>query len=454
MRKGSALGRSLSRRLTFSAALCGLLGFAATEMIDFYALRRVAEHRFEPLASYTLHVYEHAKCEESPAAWQLEFGPENECFAYDARTHLSANPHAPPFDSAAFAALAAGDTFGHYLHLFSRMSVTTIRVSTSGPCALTQSRWTPQRGLLATPVVIGVVLLLACAIAAVQFLVVRPLLRRMQALRAAAENAGDRSYVAAPHLGFDEIDDVARGLDRAHARMIADGRSLLARQEQMQQYLSDVSHDLRTPISALQIALERAADNGAEAPHLLKQALGDVVYIAGLTTNLRLASQLRDGLYEGDAEVNLTDTVERVAVRGRIFAHTRGIALEVATPEHAVILRAHPVAIEQAIANIVDNAVAHGDSGGHVAVVLALEAHEFVFTVMDDGPGVAPTELPRLGERTFRSDEARRRDPRGSGLGLAITAEVCVRSGFTLAFSAVEPRGLRVRIRGSWLTVV
>jgi signal transduction histidine kinase len=61
---------------------------------------------------------------------------------------------------------------------------------------------------------------------------------------------------------------------------------------------------------------------------------------------------------------------------------------------------------------------------------------------------VAPAELPKLGERAFRSDEARRRAPSGSGLGLSITKEVCDRSGWQLAFEAIEPHGLRVTIRG------
>ena len=69
--------------------------------------------------------------------------------------------------------------------------------------------------------------------------------------------------------------------------------------------------------------------------------------------------------------------------------------------------------------------------------------------ISDDGPGVPPAELPRLAERTFRSDEARKRDPRGGGLGLAITNEICQRAGWTLTFEPVEPRGLGVRIEGT-----
>jgi signal transduction histidine kinase len=87
--------------------------------------------------------------------------------------------------------------------------------------------------------------------------------------------------------------------------------------------------------------------------------------------------------------------------------------------------------------------------GGHVAVVLrTLASDGFELAVLDDGPGVPPEELPRLGERTFRSDVARRRDGRFGGLGLAITREVSARCGWELAFAREEPRGLRVTIRG------
>ena len=144
------------------------------------------------------------------------------------------------------------------------------------------------------------------------------------------------------------------------------------------------------------------------------------------------------------------ETVDRVLARTRYFAKNRGIVLDAARPDVAIYARCHPTAAEQAITNLVENAIAYGDAGGHVAVVL--EADEgrksFSLVVADDGPGVLPAELPRLAERTFRSDEARQRDPSGSGLGLAITSEVCGRCGWTLSFDRQEPRGLRVEIAG------
>jgi signal transduction histidine kinase len=122
--------------------------------------------------------------------------------------------------------------------------------------------------------------------------------------------------------------------------------------------------------------------------------------------------------------------------------------LDVARPDGALMVRCQPTAAEQAITNLVENAVAYGDPGGHVAVVLEWRGDRFSLVVVDDGPGVLPAELPRLGERTFRSDEARQRDPNGSGLGLAITSEICQRCGWSLSFARNEPKGLEVRIEG------
>jgi signal transduction histidine kinase len=122
-----------------------------------------------------------------------------------------------------------------------------------------------------------------------------------------------------------------------------------------------------------------------------------------------------------------------------------------AAPDTALVVRASAVATEQALTNIIQNAVTYVDDGGRVAIVVRSDDERGTFTidVRDDGPGVPPTELPRLGTGTFRSDEARQREPRGRGIGLAITAEVCRRFGWTLSFHALEPRGLDVRIEGA-----
>jgi two-component system sensor histidine kinase BaeS len=130
------------------------------------------------------------------------------------------------------------------------------------------------------------------------------------------------------------------------------------------------------------------------------------------------------------------------------LAEQEGMSLELATPDRPVFVAADPIALEQALVNVLENAVVHGGQGGRVAALLERTPSGFRLTIVDDGPGVEPDDLPRLFERNFRADGADARHARGGGLGLAITHEVCRRLDYTLTFSREEPSGLRVTITG------
>jgi signal transduction histidine kinase len=106
--------------------------------------------------------------------------------------------------------------------------------------------------------------------------------------------------------------------------------------------------------------------------------------------------------------------------------------------------------LEQALSNLVHNAVRYNRTGGHVAVLLeeATAPAGFRLRVLDDGPGVKEEELQRLVERRQRGDEARQRYPDGLGLGLHIVYGVAERHGFRLDFGRSEHGGLEVTIAG------
>jgi signal transduction histidine kinase len=118
-------------------------------------------------------------------------------------------------------------------------------------------------------------------------------------------------------------------------------------------------------------------------------------------------------------------------------------------PEAPLWVEGDVTLVEQAVSNLVHNAVRHNRGGGHVAVVLDEEgASGFRLRVSDDGPGVPPDQIGRLGERRFRTDEARGRHPEGLGIGLSIALGVAERHGFSLSFAANDPAGLRAELRG------
>ena len=110
--------------------------------------------------------------------------------------------------------------------------------------------------------------------------------------------------------------------------------------------------------------------------------------------------------------------------------------------------RVPPVTLlEQAVSNVVYNAVRYNRAGGHVAVLLeAAEPAGVRIRVLDDGPGVPPERLARLRERGYRADEARTRNPDGQGLGLHITQRVVDAHGMTLDLHETQGGGLTVDI--------
>ncbi len=450
------LWHGLSRRIVLLAIVCGITGLISSSVMSGVTARDVIVRNTVPMWIHLWTHGEQARCEAAPASWTLSLVEGSHAWAYDPATLVSRNPDAPPVEPELLANMAPGGNEGVLMRPALRGGAAAYRSPRGGPCGLVVVSWSRRVSALDATIafLVGTVLAGGGATALGMLTVVRPLALRVARLKRAAESVGDVAGYASALKGApdDDLGELSAGLDRAHERIRDDAKRLEQRQADLQRHLDDVTHDLRTPIASLQLALEHGMDAAGEPAlrELLHGALKDVLYLGALTANLRLASQLREGWSPrgAAAPANLVDTVQRVSARARIVARRGGIALDVAVPDDPVLVACDPVAAEQAVGNIVDNAVAYGEPGGHVAVVLERDGDRFFLHVEDDGPGVRTSSLPRLGERTFRTDDARQRDPRGSGLGLAITTEVCQRCGWTLTFEPAEPHGLLVSIRG------
>jgi signal transduction histidine kinase len=453
------LWRGLGTRIVFSSVLCGLLGILVAWLLIRHTQRETMQVGFAPYLHRTFDGKQLQRCESSPETFAIELGSGGRLDAYDIATLRSRNPKSPPLEEALYAKLRSGELAPVQLPRLGsdHGGAMVIRAANEGPCSLIQATWPPRassRTRLLYLMLAGSVIVMALAAALGVLAVVGPLTRRIDRLRAAAGRVGTPTgYATAGDTKSDELGELSAILDEAHERIRVDAAMLEDRQKALERYLTDIAHDLKTPIASLQIALEQAAQQSSSPTldEILRGSLKDVVYLSALTSNLRLACQLRDGWDPGaaDADVDLGEVVERVATRVGYFAKSRSIKLDVARPDAPVLARCHSTAAEQVVTNLVENAVSYGDPGGHVALLLECQAERFTLEVVDDGPGVLPSELPRLGERTFRSDEARQREPNGSGLGLAISSEVCSHCDWSLSFAREEPRGLRVTIKGT-----
>jgi signal transduction histidine kinase len=185
----------------------------------------------------------------------------------------------------------------------------------------------------------------------------------------------------------------------------------------------------------------------------VREALEESHYLASLVQNLGAAAKLEGGEPQVRTDpFSWNALVERVILRHKTIAAEKGVELDYAVPAEDVRAQGDVTLVEQALSNVVHNAVRYNKSGGHVAVLLEAKDGRFSVRAFDDGPGVPERELARIAERSYRTDAARARHPDGMGLGLSIAKDVAERHGFELTLKKSDAGGLEVEICGPRLT--
>jgi len=286
------------------------------------------------------------------------------------------------------------------------------------------------------PLVLGPVLLAVIAV----LVGIGPIVRRTRSLTLAVRRwREDVRNVPPTDSATDELGELSRAF-RDTADTIAD------RERDLREFVENVSHDLATPLTVLQghlSTLTRASD-----PAVLRQAMNEAHYLGSLLGSLAVTAKFESGGLVDD-EFDLKEVVRRVVDRHRGLGARLKISLECAVPEAVVLARGDITFTEQALTNLVSNALRHNREGGHTAVVLDVVAEKFTLRVLDDGPGLSEEEIARVLQRGERGDGARRRDPGGRGLGLSIVARVAAVQGWELSLTANDPVGLVAELRGT-----
>lgn len=447
----------LRMRILVTAGICAFLVVALSAMFILLRLKSALLHTVAE-SPHLFSDQDQANCLEDPVTWfKIKHADGAVIHAYDSRTGESANPEAPPIPAKLWQGITAGENL--VLMRWKEPPVVAKfvrRVGSPGPCALIQGSFSelpPVRFAVETSLLGASFFGVFMVIGVMMIFAIRPIVQRLHRLSVAARHVGEElAYSSAGDQLQDDIGEISTILDSAHERMRLDAQRLEKRRDALEQHLTNVAHDLRTPMSSLHLGLQELQSHVSSdaAADLLSRTINDSAYLMGLTDNLHLASRLSDGANPtaGHARTDLCELVDKIELRFSLLGKTSGVEVVAARPDSRVWVICDPFMAERALSNIVHNAVTYGERGGNVAVVLETGPDGFELVVSDDGPGVPPEELPKLADRTFRSDEARQRDSRGQGLGLAITHEIALRSGWTLEFAGIEPRGLQVALRG------
>ena len=253
-----------------------------------------------------------------------------------------------------------------------------------------------------------------------------------------------RGEVAA--IGADELSHrvAESGTGDEIERLAATMNDMLDRLERAQraqrQFVSDASHELRSPLASIRQLAEvaRAHPDTVTTPELIESVLAEGARLQDLVESLLLLARLDEraetlARHPVDLDDLALSEVVRVRAAGEVAVSGASIGAGRTTGDARMLARA--------LRNLVDNAIRHAST----AVSIGVEESGAVVRVMvdDDGAGVPERERSRVFERFVRLDEARSRDAGGSGLGLAIVAEIARAHGGSVSTSASPLGGAR-----------
>lgn len=269
-----------------------------------------------------------------------------------------------------------------------------------------------------------------------------PILRLREASQQLA--AGDLSIRAVGvERRRDELGDLVRDFNAMASRI----EELVSRQRQL---ISDVSHELRSPLARLNVALDLGRERKGNDPafdqmeqdiSVLSEMIGRLLTIARLDrsappvpmTPVDLSELVSQIVRDADFESRERDGCVKLTVRGQLFVQGEAELLH------------------SAIENLVRNAIRYTEPGTPVEVVLESEPRSNTsfarLTVRDHGPGVPESELVNIFQPFYRVADARDRQSGGAGLGLAIADRVIQIHGGTIRAKNAAPRGLLVEIQ-------
>jgi two-component system phosphate regulon sensor histidine kinase PhoR len=278
----------------------------------------------------------------------------------------------------------------------------------------------------------------------------------------AATAAGQPMEGEAPHFAPDgserQLRLSASPLEGGGLVLVINDITRLGRLERVRRdFVSNVSHELKTPVTVIRSALETMAGLGLPEGRLDDpQACARFLESASRQTE-RLSTIIDDllSLARIEEEEKTGITLEKSGLRGiaaaaiealRPLAEAKGIEIAMEVPE-GLAAPCNPPLLEQALVNLLDNAIKYSPQASPVAVEGGLEGGWACIRVRDRGPGIPAKDRARIFERFYRVDPGRSRELGGTGLGLSIVKHIAKAHGGSVSLESEEGRGCLFIIR-------
>jgi signal transduction histidine kinase len=285
-----------------------------------------------------------------------------------------------------------------------------------------------RAGLLA----IGLALILAVLIA-------RWVSAPLQRIASAARQAASGEYHPISLEGPSEARDLAKAFNEMTGRVIAS-------QQSQRDFVANVSHELKTPLTSIQGFAQAILDGTVEKPDELHQA-AEVIYAESgrmhrLVLNLLDLARLDAGTADLERKfLDLNELLDGVVEKFALLARNAHVQIT-KDWDNLPLIQGDADKLSQVFTNLVDNAIKHTPAGGKVSLKSGVVESQIEVSVVDTGPGISPEDMPRIFERFYQTDKSRRGGSgRGVGLGLAIAYEIVQAHGGSLEVYNNSPQG-------------
>ena len=211
------------------------------------------------------------------------------------------------------------------------------------------------------------------------------------------------------------------------------------------EFVSNASHELKTPLSAIKVLTESLIHMGVDDPSVYREFLQDInseidrlnAIINDLLTLVKIDTEGEELKRE---QVDIAELVDS-AIKGlQILAQQKDIRLETFYDDHLTVY-GDAVKLRQVVSNIVDNAIKYTPEGGRVTVEVYKGEENAVVKVSDTGIGIPANDLPHIFDRFYRVDKARSRATGGTGLGLSIAQKIVLQHGGNIRVTSEEEKG-------------
>lgn len=281
-----------------------------------------------------------------------------------------------------------------------------------------------------------IIMILSLSILIAYMIFVQRPLRKI--LTAAKEYAAGNLSYEIPVRSNDEIGYLAASLNYMSSQ-------LNEIEDYQKQFIANVSHDFRSPLTSIKGYVEAIAD-GTIPPENMEKYLKIILFetdrLTDLTKDLLTLSDFDiKGICLKTEDFDINEMIKTIAASFEGTCVKKRIEIRLILADYKTFVKADPGKIQQVLYNLLDNAIKFSDNDSAITVETTLSGGKIMVSVKDRGIGISKASLPKIWDRFYKSDQSRGKDKKGTGLGLAIVKEIIQAHGENINVVSTEGVG-------------